>query len=720
MENVRDIIQEQAGYALQRLNAQGNVTAERVAESVLSQVVYWEDVMPNGDILMFVRLFSPVVQREEVFLGNILYNAFLSKAFIRATSDLGKLELVANDLESYYFLVQTKSDVTQLARAFRAEVERSLPHLFFGKQNEEHGIYGDLRRMFTFTKSDFEPFPVYVVPHFLAKQLEKAIRSELDELLKPAKFSSHIKTVLATMAFFYGQTSGGNGDAQSPANFIDHLANERNYDGLIKVTDVKKAFNIEVARKPNIKESIDKQLYGTDNLRQLLSEVLHLFFANIDKGFDKWFMGALRKDEKFLNLSESEYLDEILTYIQLGAHILVYRPKSSIDGETVRCTVCGTFPSRVRSSMVVMGITVFAPHNQSLRQVNKELPRVCIRCALHSYLGQKLLGTRPRSIGGTPPKLPMVPKTYNLIFHYGRHTDDDIVHLTQRIDLIWNLVQQHRSAESTRLDIEGQRKLLIQKAERASNVQKKQALTSEIAQKEVELQQAQSAVAQAKVDILAACPWLKETGASPGPAENPSLDIWANIQFSETKAEQHVLGLGMSGYRMILFVLPQIRPPRDAKENDFAQRRFSNSRLTVFALLSFLRETCGCDGPFYYQSLPLLTPDAFQHDTFYVRNETINVQQAQKEYEVVTQFAWKLVKKRSSKGFVEKLILSEKLLSDPLGTVAGIMRDSPILGIKNDPKQKFKRLAGGWRNDWKAQDLTEYAKFIQYFQNLRR
>ena len=161
---------------------------------------------------------------------------------------------------------------------------------------------------------------------------------------------------------------------------------------------------------------------------------------------------------------------------------------------------------------------------------------------------------------------------------------------------------------------------------------------------------------------------------------------------------------------MVLFVLPQIRPPYNAKEHDFAQRRFSDSRVTVTALLSFLRELCGCDGPFYYQSLPTLTPDAFQHDTFYVRDEPISVEQARNEYEVVTQLAWKLIWQRGSDGFVRKVILAEKLLEDPLGTFSAVMRDSEILG---QSKGSYRRLPGNIRQDWKARDLTEYADFIR-------
>src|SRR5581483_6828905 len=142
-QEVLDIIQQQAAEALMRLDAQDIVSAPHVAESVLRQAAYWERSFANDEKLLFVRFFSPVVQREEVFLGNILLNAFLSKAFARAVADsqLGRIELVANDLQNYYFLLRTVADLTELTKAFQAEVEHSLPDLFFGEQNEEKGIY---------------------------------------------------------------------------------------------------------------------------------------------------------------------------------------------------------------------------------------------------------------------------------------------------------------------------------------------------------------------------------------------------------------------------------------------------------------------------------------------------------------------------------------------------------------------------------------------------
>lgn len=697
-----DIVRQRAEEALLKLNAQGLVTPGEVAESVLRQATYWEKPIQGDEKLLFVRLYSPVVQREEVFLGHILFNAFLGNALLRSiiAPGFGSAELVSNDLESYYFLIRTSTEPRQIADSLSAELEHSLPDLFFGEQDEERGVYGSLSRMFNFRKSDFEPFPVYAIPQPLAPQLEMAVRSELHRLLTPEVFPGRTRTVLAAIAFFYGRTSGGSGDAQSFPNFADHLVNDASYDGLLTTEEVKAAFNIAMATKPEIKRSLDEDLFSKERVRHLMSGLLRAFQDSIGSNSTKWLLGFLHKDEKFVKLSAPEYVAQLLSPVQVGYHLL----SSPTPSDSVTCRICTAAQALVEDRYVTMGVNAFRFDNQ---RVKGQAQKACARCALGSYLAQKLLGTEMVSTGG---KLPQLPKTYNLIFHYGRHSVDAIHKLAQGLDLTWNLVRQHRDKDQIRREAATRLREAQKRYDQEDNDRKKGALEMDLSQKQREMHAARAAVSKVEDDILKACPWLAAMGASPIPAENCSLDAMANSQISEGAIERHVLGLGLGGYRMILFVLPQIRAPRDAKEHDFAQRRFSNSRVTVTTVLSFLRELCGCDGPFYYQSLPSLTPDAFRRDTFYIRNQPISVQRAQDEYEAVTQLAWRLVWQRGSDGFVRKVVLAEKLLEDPLGTFASVMRDSPILGQK---KGGYKRLAGDYRPDWKARDLTEYARFIR-------
>lgn len=703
-----DVVLEQAGSAISELGVGDLVSPEEVAQRVTGMAIYWEKPVPAGERLLLIRLFSSVIQREEVFLGSILFNAFLSKAFLRVLDDLelGQAGLVANDVENYYFLVRTASNVEALANALRCVIERSLPDLFFGGANETRGIYGDLARMFTFRKSEFEPFPVYAVPESLAPALEKAVREQLRMLLTEDRFPGSLRTVLAAIAFFYGRTSGGSGDAQSFPNFVEHLATDGEYDNLLKADDVKRAFNINEVAKPAIKESIDKQTYSAKHLRQLLLGLINGFAASIDAGSAKWLVPFLRKDGKFISLEPSEYVNCLLGEVQLGYYLF----QRSLNRMRVPCRLCNRVEAVVEDRYVTTGLGSFRFHNQSVRH---QAEKVCPRCALYSYLGQKLLGTQMVSVAG---KLPQVPKTYNLIFHYGKHTDDEIRRLADQIDDLWDLVRRHDDLDRIRRETRKQLLELNEKASHEHDSAKSLKLAEEITAKADELKAVDEDLQNAEKGIATKYPWVKEMGGSVVPAENHALDTLANLDVSENRVERHVLGLGISGYRMILFVLPQVRPSRNAGEHDFAQRRFSSSRIMVTALLSLLRELCGCDGPFYYQSLPVLSTDAFRQDTFYVRNEPIAVAKVQNEYEVVTQIAWKLVPRRGGKGFVRKVVLAERLLEAPLATFAEVMRGSLV---PSQTKGPYRRLPGGYRQDWGTYDWTDYAAFINRLRRIQ-
>ncbi len=791
MENVIEIVQQQAEDALKALEAQGVVTAEYIADSVLRRTAYWEKLMPNGEKLLFIRFFSPVVQREEVFLGNILFNAFLSKAFARAVTDskLGKAELVANDLENYYFLVRTKFDLTQLVEAFRAEVERSLPDLFFGEQDETKGIYGSLETMLDFDKANVEPFPVFIMPRAYAERLEKAVRESLLRKIEKSRLDRNPTSIMANLAFFYSRDGA---EMQSPPKFLGHLTFQHS---VISPDELETALNIPQTEQQHITDLIrDEEQFNTQQKKALNDLIRHLdttlsthsrfgwlelFFKKTDKGaweldvgkpkeqkavarllskvqqmsskimFDEiiksviahrlsrdidacskqkltetfrkavtnlgrnveqdpgtWLMPYIR--DKFLTHDEKTLTDALLDGVSLG-YVRIASPKKAVD---VGCRVCGVKPMEAEDKSILMGQNTHKFHNQAGKQSSSDDPKACLRCATCTYLMVKLIGSE--AIGQ-----PQVPKTYNLIFHYGKHDDAQVEALTHQIDLIWNLVQTHQQKERDAATIRKAVNEAKKKLEQEEDEQKKARLAQQLQAKQEELQQKEAAIEQAGNDLFKVCPWLAEPTP---PSESCSLEVLAVSKLGEAKTERHILGLGMGGYRMILFILPQLEPPRSKKKGEpppdpyLTQRRFSDSRVTVTALLSFLRELCGCDGPFYYQSLPTLTPDAFQRDTFYVRNEPISVKEAQEEYEVVTQLAWKLVWQRGGDGFVRKVVLAEKLLEDPLGTFAAVMRDSAILG---QTKGSYKRLVSGYREDWKTQDLTEYAKFIQKLSKLQ-
>src|SRR5271157_812528 len=118
---------------LQKWNLEGSTSTDKIATLIVDGTAYWELTLPDGSHLALVRLFSPVVRREEIFLGNVLLNDFLSKALIRAVEqgNQGQMALLANDLESYYYLYHGKSSLETISNHFRREVSSSLPDLYF-------------------------------------------------------------------------------------------------------------------------------------------------------------------------------------------------------------------------------------------------------------------------------------------------------------------------------------------------------------------------------------------------------------------------------------------------------------------------------------------------------------------------------------------------------------------------------------------------------------
>lgn len=486
---------------------------------------------------------------------------------------------------------------------------------------------------------------------------------------------------------------------QSPYLFLTRLALRY---GIVDAENLEQALNLDLqefsgdetaakkATEDALKQKNDRA-FSASVLREVLKKAAVNLGVKVDSDPETWRMPYI--SGKFLQTDEQSLVEGLLTPTRVGYVLFRAAPQT----ESVTCRVCGVQIAEAEDKSILMGQNTHKFHNQSGKQKGKEGPKTCLRCATFTYLMVKLLGSE--AVGQ-----PQVPKTYNLIFHYGRHSDAEAAHLAQQIDRIWDLIRQHRTAATVRGEVSKAHKALAQKLEQERD-----------AQKRTELRQAQAAVAQVEEDEYEACPWMRDTGASPVPSENPALDVIGNLQLSESKVERHVLGLGMGGYRMILFVLPQIRAPRDAKEHDFAQSRFSNSWVTVTAFLSFLHDLCSCDGPFYYQSLPILNAEAFQPGMFYIRNRPISAREAQSRYAAVYQLAWRLVRQRGAEGFVKKVVLAEKLLADPLGEFSAVMRDSPILGQREGG---YKRLKTEYRKDWGAQDLTEYAQFIKQLSNL--
>jgi len=197
-------VTQAAGEILRCWNLPNAVDSQTIAALVADGAAYWEQSLPDGSRLALIRLFSPVVRREEVFLGNVLLNDFLSKAFIRAVEQkgLGRIALLANDLENYYYLYYGQETLEAMAERFRQEVLAGLPDLYFGDEDPGRGIYGDMGRMLTFQLANREPFPVFTVPKALLPSLLSRVNLHVRGLDAD---SLDVQRTIATLSFFYAR-----------------------------------------------------------------------------------------------------------------------------------------------------------------------------------------------------------------------------------------------------------------------------------------------------------------------------------------------------------------------------------------------------------------------------------------------------------------------------------------------------------------------------------
>lgn len=681
---VLSFIAQVADELLGRWGAAEAINGQVIAQLVSNHTAHWETTLPDGRQLVLVRLSASVAQREEVFLGNLLFNDFLSKALVRAVEEtgLGQMAPVANDLENYYYLLLPTGQLDQVLQALRHEVTDTLPDLYFADEEPTRGIYGDVKRMLRFYKCNVEPFPLFAMTPTGKTLLEKKVRARLRALIVADDWVRDLTIILALLAFFYGKTSGPTGDVQSPPHFLRRLVNEYQ---LLSREELCRALNLDDATcaaldfsgkgdakgliYQRLKVTVDRKsrepqyLFDPVTLRQLLLKLVDTFGRDIDSGVGQWLLPYV--EDKFLPLDEETLAGHLLSHVQLGYQLF---PSEPVDGGTILCRVCGTLPATLEDKSILMGIATHRFHSQSAKQASEASEKICVRCALFAYLTVKLLGST--SVGQ-----PQVPTQYNLIFHYGQHDEKETKEIAAKLDLILRLATQFRTADGIREQL---RQLERQRG-------------------------TQTATDSVASDLLSTLddPYLET-----------SCEVLGQI-YGDVETQHHVLGLGYGGYRLMLFVLPQLKWV--GKEgHDFVQKRFSGSRIAVFTLLALLRRLCGCEGPFYFQSLPTLAPGGFDRDTFYVRSGALSVKDALEKYEAITNFARRVVMYEQGRSpLVEWILLAERLLDDPLGTFSDVLRDSPVRGGDDFADFKRRRLGKELVEGMGVFDSLEYLKLFE-------
>jgi hypothetical protein len=185
-----------------------------------------------------------------------------------------------------------------------------------------------------------------------------------------------------------------------------------------------------------------------------------------------------------------------------------------------------------------------------------------------------------------------------------------------------------------------------------------------------------------------------------------------------TDVQAQVLPLGVGDYRLLAFILPQLQPGRD-EALDFVQRRFSRSRLAAFTLLALLRKLCGCEGPYYFKSVPTLSPGGFDVNTFYVQGKAENADDAIRHFSAIGNFARRVVKWQEGHSLLaDWILLAERLEEDALGTFSDVLRDSPLRSGDDLREARYRRLSNEFMKGMGVIDGTEYLKLIEQLKQL--
>jgi hypothetical protein len=652
-----------------------HVAPDEIAQHVLNQSAYWTTDLPDGTTLALVRFYSPVVQRREVFLGNVLLNDFLFKALPRAVAqaDLGEAAPLLNDLENAYVLWRGDGDLEALREAYLQELLNALPDLYFGKEDLERGIHGDVRRMLTFYKCNIEPFPTFIVLRAyldrLLTMVEAWVRALVgeggDEALAAAgrlpldrAASWRINVLLSLLTFFYCR------DGREMQSFYTFLTQSID-DGRFPEAAIKAGFGIaedEAFTKKIFNKRKSGDALDFEALAQAVEPLLQTTEQAIveERPAD---VAPYLAEEKMLPWEPETLLTWLLDKVQLGYPAMVAVDAPSGEGG-LACRFCGAATAVIDEKNIIGGPGTGNRFNQSLKPDGE---RFCPRCALSSYLETKRLGVQFEGI------FP-IPKLYNVVFHYGDHADWELEALQRQIDYVLAEMGGEKEIDDLWND----------------------------------LQEVRDRIARQHGGTAVPIDFEKWTPSA--------LEVMQQMQ-QDVRAE--VIPLGSGAYRLLVFILPQLRP--GSQEGlEFVQKRFSHSRLAVTTLLGFLRQLCGCDGPYYFQSVPRLTPDGFDANTFYIRGEVEQADEALRRYGLITEFARRVVPYRKGHSqLADWVLLAEQVERDPLAVFSDVLRKSPIRGGDKLKKFRYDRLSNDYTPELRVYDGTEYLALFEHLRDVQ-
>lgn len=638
--------------ALAELGVGEDADPQILTDLILNNAIHWQDKLSDGNTLTLLRLFSPVVDREEVFLGNVLLNDFISKTAMRALRLQGlQVETVIQDLETTFLLVSGSPLISpDLQEMLHDQVVSTLADLFLGEEDVAHGIQGNVERMLTFYKCNIDPFPVFVLPREMLPRLLEGVSSWIHTLIGvggpkqlaqvdnlPVEIAANwrINVILSLLSYFFCQ------DGREMQSF-HYFLTQAIEDGRLPAAEIKQAFGLSPGEEFDKKVFNNAKKDGAGVDFPLLNTAIGYWLNQVDQAILNGQAEAVAPYvvEKMFQESRNILTMQLLQGVQFGFAFLGAE-ETQQDTQSFACRLCGADVAQIPERNIVGGLKTGGRFNQSVQR-NHE--RFCIRCAVSSYLITRRLGMQFDS-GGFP-----IPKLYNIVFHYGRYEEWEIRALRRQIDLVL-------------------------KESRAKKKTPKQILQDLAELRHASRSETESEIEEVYDDPEAALLALAE---DPEPYVEPSLDVLAQMN-SDIKSD--VLALGAGSQQLLVFVLPQLRSGN--KEGlDHLQRRFSHGRLLAFTLLAFLQEISGGDGPWYFRSLPRLTPGLLQAGHFYIRNQPEPVSHNLRRYGAIANFTRRVVNpgsayERGRTPLTEQIVLADHLLADPLGTYSDVLRSSP-------------------------------------------
>lgn len=704
-----DRSQRQAPWApeakdfIEKHNLSELVSVEHLEELLDSQTALWKGALDSGRSCYFLRLHVPLVEREEVLTGNLLFGDYVRKCTLEALKAKGDALSLAGDLDDAYYLAVSSAEADELALAVREYIQSRLVELFFGEEDPGRGIHGNPEEMFGFTASFIEPYPVFAVPDFLARDLYGSMLGVLSEKLdeKPLvvtdpkngarRVTRDLRNIQSTFAFFFGRTADNKGDVPGFAGFLFRLVTV--YE-LLEVEEVVEALRLaEFDRdsfretKDSIKKSFDGATLDEEKTRELFQKLLKELRDAKAKDAEpehSWFLPYIRKDGKLLDASPEDYMDSILDGAFLGFASLGEAER----GEGLACRVCGTRFGPIGEKNIILGKDVGKFYNQSGNTKKAASANICSRCALFSFLNTKLFGMT--SAGKFP-----VPSRENLIFHYGYHDESGL----RRLDRLANkTIELARQFKDVRRKISEENKKLEDAERRVLDAEWEANKLRELAAAAEDPNTGED-VGDLLVELFQGKPLVEQTAAAMG-----------------SNGKIKVFSLGAERQRIIIFALPHFRD-----ELELADRRFSKNRSTVLSLMAFLSDLCGCDGPFFFQGKPRLEASDEQ-GTFYIRDRAYDSERYRRRYEALSKFAYDAVGGRPSDALEGRLKLAIELEEAPLATFDSVLRDSPIRVGEKASEAKYRRALN---EDGKAEydtRLRVYSpwQYLGFFEEMRK